>query len=153
MKPKSAAYKRSNLIFRAAAEYFGIIFGVGFLLGMIRVPFLVPRIGERAAELFEMPLMFIAIFLAAGYIVRRYQARVSPTGWVFVGVLALVLMVCAEILLAVVLAGRGFAEYIASRDPVSGSVYIAMLLVFAAMPWLRRKQALAQKSRHADKIR
>lgn len=90
-----------------------------------------------------MPLMFIAIFLAAGYIVRRYQASVSPTGWVFAGVLALALMVCAEILLAVILAGRGFADYIGSRDPVSGSVYVGMLLVFAAMPWLRWKQAQA----------
>lgn len=48
-------------------------------------------------------------------------------------------------LLAVILAGREFAEYIGSRDPVSGSVYVGMLLVFAAMPWLRWKRAQALK--------
>ena len=125
-------------ILGSAVVYFGIVFGVGFLLGSVRVPLMVPRIGERSAELAEMPLMFIAIFLAAGYIVRKHAAYVSPKGWAVVGVISLGLLVCAELLLAAVLAGRGVAEYIASRDPVSGTVYLGMLVVFAAMPWLRR---------------
>jgi hypothetical protein len=128
----------SSPILRSAGAYFGIVFGVGFLLGSVRVPLLAPRIGERSAELVEMPLMFIAIFFAAGYAVRRYGASIGPLGWALVGILALALLVGAELLLAVVLAGRGVGEYIASRDPVSGAVYLGMLLVFAAMPWLRR---------------
>ncbi len=123
----------------AAALYFGIVFGVGFLLGSVRVPFLVPRLGERVAELAEMPLMFVAIYLAAGHVVRKYGASVAPLGWVLVGAISLAFLVAAEVLLAVVLAGRGIVEYIASRDPVSGSVYLGMLVVFAAMPWLRRR--------------
>ncbi|RPH67287.1 MAG: hypothetical protein EHM83_01945 [Burkholderiales bacterium] len=125
-------------VLRSAAVYFGIVFGVGFMLGSVRVPFVVPWLGERSAELAEMPLMFIAIFLAAGYVVRRYGVSVTPRGWALVGVAALALLVCAELLLAVALAGRGVGEYIASRDPVSGSVYLGMLLAFAVMPWLRR---------------
>ncbi|NTV87567.1 MAG: hypothetical protein HGA21_12590 [Burkholderiaceae bacterium] len=130
---------RSRRVLPAAALYFGIVFGVGFLLGAVRVPFLVPRLGERVAELAEMPLMFVAIFLAAGHVVRKYDASVAPLGWVRVGALSLAFLVAAELLLAVVLAGRGIAESIAGRDPVSGSVYLAMLVVFAAMPWLRRR--------------
>lgn len=122
---------------RGAAVYFGIVFAVGFVLGALRVSFLVPRFGERSAELAEMPFMFVAIFLAAGYVVNRYGAAVSPRGWAFAGIAALGLLVCAEGLLAVALAGRGVGDYIASRDPVSGSVYLGMLLIFAAMPWLR----------------
>jgi hypothetical protein len=135
--------QRSNVVLRAAALYFAIVFAVGFLLGAVRVPFLVPRLGERLAELAEMPLMFIAIFLAAGYVVRRYSVSVSARGWALVGVAALALLVCAELLLAVILAGRGVGEYIASRDPVSGTVYLGMLLVFAAMPWLRRQRRIS----------
>jgi hypothetical protein len=131
-------------VIRSAAVYFGIVFGVGFLLGVVRVPLLVPRFGERAAELAEMPLMFIAIYLAAGCVVRRYGALVTPGGWVLSGVAALGFLLCAELLLAVVLAGRNLAEYIAGRDPVSGSVYLGMLAVFAAMPWLRRGLAGAR---------
>ena len=48
--------------------------------------------------------------------------------------LALGLLVAAEILLAVALQDRTLGEYVASRDPVSGMVYLAMLALFAAMP-------------------
>lgn len=130
--------QRSAWVLRSAVAYFGIVFGAGFLLGSVRVPLVVPLIGERAAELAEMPLMFIAIYLAAGYLVRKYWGLVSPGGWALVGVAALGLLLCAELLVAGVLAGRDLAEYIASRDPVSGTVYLGMLVVFAAMPWLRR---------------
>jgi hypothetical protein len=133
----------SSIVLRAAGLYFGIVFAVGFLLGAVRVPFLVPRIGERAAELAEMPLMFIAIFLAAGYVVRRYGVSVNPRGWALVGAAALALLVCAELLLAYILVDGGVGEYIAGRDPVSGSVYLGMLLVFAAMPWLRRQRRIS----------
>ena len=108
------------------------------MLGTVRVPFLVPRLGERVAELAEMPFMFVAIFLAAGHVVRKYGASVAPLDWLRVGALSLAFLVAAELLLAVLLAGRGIGEYIASRDPVSGTVYLALLLVFAAMPWLRQ---------------
>jgi len=56
----------------AGLTYFAIVMGTGFMLGVIRVPFLVPRVGERWAELMEMPIMAIMIFLAAGYILRRF---------------------------------------------------------------------------------
>lgn len=61
----------------------------------------------------------------------------SPGRAWFVGLLALGLLVAAELALAVVLQDRTLAEYIRSRDPVSGSVYLALLLIFAAMPRLR----------------
>jgi hypothetical protein len=58
----------------------------------------------------------------------------------WVGFLALALSVCAELLLATVLQQQTLAQFIASRDKVSGSVYIALLLVFALMPWLRMRK-------------
>lgn len=122
---------------RSAVLYFGVIFGAGFLLAMIRVPFLVPQLGERTAELIEMPFMFAAIYWTAGYVVRRYAGDISRRGWAVVGLLALALLVAAEFVLAVILAERSVGEYIAARDPVSGSVYLFGLLLFAVMPWLR----------------
>jgi hypothetical protein len=44
--------------------------------------------------------------------------------------------VLAELLLAAALQGRSVVQYIASRDPVSGSVYLIMLLLFALMPFI-----------------
>ena len=37
--------------------------------------------------------------------------------------------------LAVLLQDRSLASYVASRDPVSGSVYGVMLVVYALLPW------------------
>ena len=48
-------------IIKAGLAYFALVMGAGFLLGMVRIPFLVPRFGERLAELMEMPLMFVVI--------------------------------------------------------------------------------------------
>ena len=129
----------SSRVLVASALYFGIVFGVGSLLGSVRVTLLVPQFGDRVAELAEMPLMFATIVLAAGHVVKKYGASVAQPGWMFVGALSLAFLVAAEFLLAVAIAGRGISEYVASRDPVSGSVYLAMLAVFATMPWLRRR--------------
>ncbi|MCC6774936.1 MAG: hypothetical protein IT360_27460 [Gemmatimonadaceae bacterium] len=122
---------------RAALVYFAIVLGTGFVLGVFRVPVLVPRIGERWAELVEMPIMAAVIFFAAGYLLRRYPEICSPGRSLVAGFLALALSVAAELGLAVLLQDRSLAEFLASRDKVSGSVYIALLLVFAIMPRLR----------------
>jgi hypothetical protein len=119
---------------KAAASYFALVLGTGFVLGSIRVPFLVPRLGERYAELLEMPFMFVAILMAARFVVRRFDLPARLTVRLGVGFAALALTVVAELLLATVLQDRSIMDYIASRDPVSGSVYVAMLLVFALMP-------------------
>jgi hypothetical protein len=130
-----AAQGRATFI-RAALAYLAIVLGTGFVLGMVRVPFLVPRLGERWAELLEMPVMAAVIFLAAGLVLRRFPAMRSPRRTWFVGLLGLGLMVASELALAIALQDRTLAEYIGSRDPVSGAVYLGLLLVFAPMPRL-----------------
>ena len=127
----------SNLATRtikAGLTYFTLVFGAGFVLGMIRVPFLVPRLGERVAELVEMPFMLVAILLAARFIIRRFSLPAKVLARLGAGFVALGLLVAAEVLLAVALQDRTLGEYVASRDPVSGSVYLAMLVLFAVMP-------------------
>ena len=119
---------------KPAVLYFALVLGTGFVMGTIRVPFLVPRLGERYAELLEMPFMFLAIVLAARYVVRRFALPASLPLRLQVGFAALAMSVVAELLLATALLGRSLLEFIASRDPVSGSVYLVMLLLFALMP-------------------
>jgi hypothetical protein len=122
---------------KAGLAYFAIVLGTGFVLGVVRVPFLVPRLGERWAELAEMPIMAAVIYGAAGYILRRFPDIATRRKSLLAGVLALALSVAAELALATVLQDRTLGEFIGSRDKVSGSVYVALLLVFAVMPRLR----------------
>lgn len=127
---------------RAGFAYFALVLGAGFILGVLRVPLLVPRIGERWAELAEMPIMAAVIFLAAGYILRRFPDIRSPARSLLAGTLAFVLSVTAELGLATLLQDRTLSEFISSRDKVSGSVYVALLLVFAVMPRLRLSDSM-----------
>jgi len=123
---------RRNLL--AALLYFALVMGTGFALGCVRIPLLVPRIGERYAELIEMPLMFLAIVFAARHVVNRFALSPRLGIRLQVGFVALAMSVVAELTLAMVLQDRSVAAYIASRDPVSGSVYLVMLMMFALMP-------------------
>ena len=123
---------------KAGVTYFALVFGTGFLLGTIRVPFLVPRLGVRTAELIEMPFMFVAIFLAARYVVRRFVLPASAR--LATGVIALALLLTAELASVIVFQGQSPAAYVASRDPISGSVFLVMLGIFALMPTLLSRQ-------------
>ena len=114
-----------------------MVLGTGFILGAFRVPFLVPRLGERWAELAEMPIMAGVIYFAAGYLLRHFPAIQSPARSLSAGILALLLSVAAELGLSLLLQNRTLSEYISSRDKISGSVYVALLLAFAVMPRLR----------------
>ena len=51
-----------------------------------------------------------------------------------VGIAALGLLVLAEALVVISICGETVPAYLSGRDPISGVVYTAMLLVFAAMP-------------------
>ena len=119
---------------KAGLAYFALVMGAGFVMGSVRVPFLVPRLGERMAELVEMPFMFVVILLAARFTVRRFALPPSASIRLAAGFLALALSVLAELLLAAAFQDRTVGDYIASRDPVSGGVYLAMLLLFGLMP-------------------
>ena len=126
-----------NPMIRASFLYFALVMGAGFLLGSVRVLFVVPHLGERWAELAEMPIMAMVIVVAAGYILRRYPEVQTRGRALVVGFTALALSVSAELALAVVLQSQSLAEYLASRDKISGSVYLVMLVAFALMPRLR----------------
>ena len=121
---------------RSGAYYFACVFGAGFILGAIRVPLLVPRLGVRVAELIEITVMFVVIYGSAKWIVRRHRLPPGIAGRWMTGVFALILALGAELLLVLGLQGIPVSQYIASRDPVSGTMYGVMLLVFALMPLL-----------------
>ncbi|MBI5432337.1 MAG: hypothetical protein HZA52_05870 [Planctomycetes bacterium] len=121
-------------MFVAATFYFGVVFATGFVLGAVRVTWIVPRLGERWAELLELPLMAIASVLGARATVRRFRLSDERGRALAVGLLALACLVAAELGVVLATSGRSIAEYVASRDPASGGAYLALLVVFAGLP-------------------
>jgi len=116
--------------------YFVLVFGAGFVLGSIRVLWLVPRVGTRTAELMETPVMLAVVIFAARWVVRRLAPPPTPSQRLAMGFVALGLLLVAEFALVLGLRGLTIDEYFANRDPVAGTVYVVMLGVFAIMPLL-----------------
>ena len=123
-------------ILKAGLLYFAVVFGAGFVLGPIRVLWVVPQLGTRIAELLEEPVMLVIIILAARWIVRRLAVPPLPRSRLTMGGIALMFLLFAEFTFVAWLRGLSVKDYLAGRDPVAGAVYYAMLGVFAIMPLL-----------------
>jgi len=139
-------------ILKGGVLYFALVFGAGFVLGPIRILWVVPRWGTRMAELMEAPIMLVVTIVSARWIVRRLAVPSTPSSRLGMGGIALGLLLVAEFTLVLWLRGISIGEYLATRDPVSGTVYYMMLGVFAIMPlhnpgsnvwWLEYEVALS----------
>jgi hypothetical protein len=128
-------------ILKAGALYFAVVFGAGFILALIRILWIVPRLGTRMAELLEMPIMLAIAIVTARWIIRRLAVPATPSSRLGMGGIALSLLLIAEFTLALWLRGLSIKEYLAARDPVTGTVYYVVLGVFAVMPLLMARRS------------
>jgi hypothetical protein len=126
----------TRTILSAGVAYFGIVFSAGFIFGTIRQLWIVPWLGVMRAELLEMPFMLAVVVLAARFAVIRFRLPPRSTARLGAGAIALGLLLMAELTLVLGLRGITLAEYIGTREPISGTVYLIMLGIFALMPWL-----------------
>lgn len=126
--------------------YFLLVFTAGFILGIVRVGLLIPEMGERNAELIEIPVMLLVIYFSARLVVTRFPALARLSAYLVLGLIALVLLLLIEFTLVLGLWGLSLAEYFTARDPVSGMAYAVSLLIYLLMPFL-----LARKRFHGYK--
>jgi hypothetical protein len=124
------------VILKAGVFYFVLVFGAGFVLGVIRTLWIEPEVGTRLAELLEMPVMLGVIVVAARWTIRLFTVPARPSQRLGMGSLGLGLLIAAELALVVALRGMTLQEYFATRDPMTGTLYYLMLGVFALMPLL-----------------
>ena len=123
-------------VLKAGAVYFALVFAVGFVLGAIRTTWIVRRIGARRAELMEAPIMLVVTIVASRWTVLLLAVPPMPSVRLAMGCIALVLMLIAELGFVLWIRGLPIKQYFATRDPVSGATYYALLVVFAIMPVL-----------------
>lgn len=131
---------------KAAVLYFALVLGTGFVLGTIRTLWILPHFGTRWAELMEMPLMLAVSFITARWIVQRFAIPFTVSNRLGMGCIALALMLIAEFTLVLRLRGLSIGEYLATRDPVAGTVYYIMLGLFAIAPLLVNRTQIASES-------
>lgn len=117
-------------IVKAGILYFALVFGAGFVLGPIRVFWVVPHLGERTAELMERPIMLGVMMVTARWLVRQLAVSSTWSSRLGMGGIALGFLLAAELTAVLWLRGLSIDEYVAGRDPVSGTRYLVMLGVF-----------------------
>ena len=126
----------SGRALRASLVYFVLTFGAGFVLGPLRILFLVPRVGARTAELIEMPVMIGITWLAARWVTQKFSVPPERGPRLSIGVMAGALLLLAEFTLVLRLRGLTLEEYFTTRDPVSGTAYYAAVVLLMLMPLL-----------------
>jgi len=128
-------------VLRASLVYFALTFGAGFVLGPLRILFLVPRVGARTAELIEMPVMIGITWLAARWVTRTFSVPPERGPRLSMGVMTGTLLLLTEFTFVLPLRGLTLEEYFATRDPVSGGAYYAAVLLLMLMPLLVNRGA------------
>jgi hypothetical protein len=122
----------------AGALYFAVMFGLGFLLGPVRLFLLEPRLGPTGAVLVEAVPMLAAMWAVAPWAARLFALPATAAARLGMGAIGLVLLLLADTLLGWLLFGRGVEALLDRPRSWDGRIYLALLLLFLLMPWLRR---------------
>jgi hypothetical protein len=123
-------------IVAAAAFYFAIVFGAGFLLGPIRVLWLEPRVGPIIAAACEAPLLLAAMVAAGRWVPRVLRLQRDLLSRLLMGVGALVLQQMADFAVGIGLRGISASEQLTQFATPQGLIYAALLVAFVVIPVL-----------------
>ena len=121
---------------KAGAAYFAIIFSLGFLLGTLRVLFIIPRIGELAATMLELPVILTASWFVSGWLIKRLRVAPDTASRLWMGAAAFGLTMIAEPLLGLSF-GQSLADQWTALSRPAGLVGLAGQALFGLVPWLR----------------
>jgi hypothetical protein len=121
---------------KAGVIYFLLVFAVGWIMGPIRELWAVPHLGRMPTMLTEAIIMLIAMIVAARWVIRRLDVPRTLPATISMGLVALGLLVPAEIAGVVWVRGLSLQEYLAGFATGPGIISLVMFLLFAAMPAL-----------------
>lgn len=118
----------------AATIYFLVLFGLGFILGTIRVLFVAPRIGVLGATLAEVPLMLTAALFLCRWSLERWRVPTTlSVRWAMV-LWFLMLLAVFETLVGVALFGRTLAETWTGLGTPAGLLGLTAQAIAALLP-------------------
>jgi hypothetical protein len=128
--------KRSTEI-KAGAAYFAIVFGVGFLLGMLRVLVVIPKIGEANAVMLELPVILGVSWFVSRWLVATFGISTRWTSRLAMGGVAFGLTMLAEFGVAHVVFGRTVDAYIAGYQSTAALLGLGGQIVFGLIPLIQ----------------
>lgn len=123
----------------AGLAYAVIVFAAGAVLGALRVGVLMPHLGEVPAVLVELPIILAVSWLVARALIRICLVPATVPARLVMGGTALVLLLAAELGLAVLLLARSLPEHLASYRTAPALLGLAGQIVFGLIPWLQTR--------------
>ncbi len=123
-------------VLKAGTIYFLVVVGAEFVLEIIRLQMVALHVGERLAEMLEIPNVLLATIIGARWVVDRFTLPPLPGIRLSVGLVALILLLIAEGTVILPLHGLSISEYLAIKDPVVGVAPLGALGVLTVMPFL-----------------
>lgn len=121
---------------RAGLAYFAILFAAGFLVGTVRVLLIEPQLGPVASVLIELPLMLALSWFVARRLIARFDPSASVKDRIVMGSSAVLLLVCAEMLLGALAFGMSATEQLARYATPRGVLTLVGQVGFALIPVL-----------------
>jgi hypothetical protein len=114
--------------------YFAVVFAAGFVLGVVRVLLLVPRLGELPATMLELPAMLGISWVVCAKVIARYQVQPRMRPRLTMGVVALSLLIVAELVLSLTLFSRSINDFAHALMTAHGMIGLAGQVLFGLMP-------------------
>jgi hypothetical protein len=111
-----------------------MVFGVGFLLGPIRVLWLEPAVGQAVATVMEAPFLLAAIAWSARRIHRQFDLTSHTRQHATIGLAALALVIIADLAFGTTVRGFTWSDQIAAWQTSAGQIYLILLAIFAVAP-------------------
>jgi hypothetical protein len=130
---------------KAPFIYFLLVYFAGFVLGTVREFFVTPHVGLTAALLIEIPIMTLASFFAAQFVLDRSAQAKTSGDRLFIGCTAFILLLIAEEAMTRILRGISIFTLWADFPPLAAIANITGLALFMLMPlWVRRSRIAGQ---------
>jgi hypothetical protein len=122
----------------AGLAYFGVVFAIGFALGVLRVFFMTPRLGEVVAVLFELPVMVALSWLACRWLITHLDVSPKVTARLIMGGLAFAILMAAEFAISTFAFGRSFSDHLDHYRELPALLGLAGQIAFALFPMIQR---------------
>lgn len=125
---------------KAGFAYFAAVFAAGFVLGSLRVLVIAPQLGEAIAVVLELPVILAIAWIACRRIVDRFDVPASPGSRFAMGTAAFVLLMGAELALAVFGFGRTVSEHLASYWSAPMATGLLGQVLYALFPLIQLRR-------------
>ena len=147
----SLAFAEGSAV-KAGLVYFVSVFAIGFILGMIRIPFLATLFGDLNAVLIELPIILGLAWLICLKIVRTFHVPPIVSSRLVMGGVALVILLIAEFALSTLAFGSSIIDHLRSYLTAPHALGLAGQCVFGLFPViqlvLRDQRGLAIRSQN-----